>query len=171
MFQLGGNEHSFFSQFFFYSDLDTFLIFLHSRFFPSYNGVARQHGRHWRAKKELDWRDGSGTSTRGSRRWTVCQSDWVRFNLTVTFQMVRLFFRLTVLTCLQPYRPRLPPVCRRTMEASPPTGSTSSSTSWGRSSPPNSPGGRSRRCPPLVLLKRTMRRVSPESWTLNILII
>lgn len=36
-------------------------------FFPSYNGVARQHGRHRQAKKELD--RSNTTSTTSSRRW------------------------------------------------------------------------------------------------------
>ena len=81
----------------------------------------------------------------------------------VTFRTVRLLFSLTVITCLQPCRLRLPPVCHRTTGASPPTGSTSSSTSWGRSSPPSRPEGRSRRCRPLgLLLKTTMKRVSAD---------
>lgn len=88
----------------------------------------------------------------------------------VTFQTVRLLLSLTGVTCLQPWRPRLPPVCRRTTEASPPTGSTSRCTSWGHSSPPTRPDGRSRRCRPLVLLlTTTTRRVSAERRIFNIL--
>ena len=79
------------------------------------------------------------------------------------FRTARLLFSLTVITRLQPCRLRLPPVCRRTTGASPPTGSTSSSTSWGPSSPPSRPEGRSRRCRPLgLLLKTTMKRVSAD---------
>lgn len=70
------------------------------------------------------------------------------------------WFSLTDNTCLQLWRPQLPPVCHRTTEASPPPGSTSRSISWGRSSPPRRPDGRSSRCPLLVLpLKTMMRRV------------
>lgn len=66
--------------------------------------------------------------------------------------------------CSQPYLHRLPPVCPRTMEASPPPGSASRNTSWGTSSPPSRPGGRSRRCPLAdLLLKTTMKRVSSHS--------
>lgn len=88
----------------------------------------------------------------------------------VTFQTVRFLFSLTGITCLQLWRPRLPPVCLRTTEASPPTGSTSRCTSWGRSSPQTRPGERSRRCPPtvLLLLMTTMRRVSAASQIFNI---
>lgn len=143
-----------------------FLLFGHLRIplnfftlhFLSYNGVARQHGRHRQAKKELD-RSGSVTSSRGSRRWATCERV---SSLTVAFQPAHLLFSLTVFARPQPCRPRRPPACRRTTEASPPPGSTSSSTSSGRSSPPSRPGGRSRRCPLLVLLKMKTRKVSPE---------
>lgn len=79
------------------------------------------------------------------------------------FQAVYLDCVLTSVLCAQPYLPRLPPVCPRTMEASPPPGLASRNTSWEPSSPPNRPGGRSRRCPlPDLLLKTTMRRVSAD---------
>lgn len=55
---------------------------------------------------------------------------------------------LTGIACPQPRGPRRPPARRAMTEASAPRGSTTSSTSWGRSSPPTRPGGRSRSCPP-----------------------
>lgn len=82
----------------------------------------------------------------------------------VTFRTLRSLFSLTDNTFQQPWCLQLRPVHHRMTEASPPLGSASKSTSWDHFSPPNKAGGRSSRCPLLVLLlKKTMKRVSADS--------
>lgn len=100
------------------------------------------------------------------------EREWGVKVFMMTFRRLWSLLSLTDITCLQPWRLPLPPVFHRTTEASPVLGSTSRSTSSDRSSPPRRPGGRSRRCPRLVLpLKMTMKRVSAEWFILYIFVI